>query len=409
LGLYDINFNVQDIEKQKIIIIGGGPAGYKTAIELKKLCDVLDITLIEKHKLGGTCLHAGCIPSKQLHTIESLEQFPSLLQKNQLLLEKGIQSEFKKLDIKLITGTACINTEDQTVIIDNQERLTYSQLIIATGSKPRRLSQFPQALTSDELFNIENLKQGLGDNFIIIGGGYIGVELASMLAKHNKKVQLFEQQKKILGFLDDDIQIKIHQELIRQGILIHTGIQDLSSIPIEKNDTVIVAVGRENHYPQGFDPNQKANNIHIIGDLSNEFSLAHYAYMQARQLAYKIMGKDFSFRKDLVPLVIFAHPELASIGLTEKSAVEIHGSENVSTQLINWASNAKARIMGADRGLTKIVYLKSTGKILGAHLIGKSSSDLISIMIPVLQQNLRIEDMKTWIFPHPTLGELFAI
>ena len=400
---------MQSSINQEIVIIGGGPAGYKCAIELKKLCPDLNVTLIEKHKLGGTCLHAGCIPSKQLHAIESLDQFPSLLQKNQLLLEKGIQSEFKQLGIKTITGIAIVNTKDQTVIVSNQETITYSELIIATGSKPRRLLEFPQALTSDELFMIENLKQGLGDSFIIIGGGYIGVELASMLARHNKKVQLFEQQEKILGFLDDDIQVKIHQELTRQGILIHTKIQDLSSIPITDIDSVIVAVGRENQYPQGFDPNQKTNNVHIIGDLSNEFALAHYAYMQARQLAHKIIGKDFSFRKDLVPLVIFAHPEIASIGLTEKSAKEIYGSDNISTMLINWASNAKARIIGADRGLTKMVYLKSTGKFLGAHLIGKSSSDLISIMIPVLQQNLGIEDMKTWIFPHPTLGELFAV
>ncbi len=409
MSLRDINFNVNSNSNQEIVIIGGGPAGYKCAIELKKLNSAINVTLIEKYKLGGTCLHAGCIPSKQLHAIASLDQLPATLQKNQILLEKGIQSEFKQLAIRHITGTARVNTSEQTVIIDQQQKISYDQLIIATGSKPRRLSQFPQALTSDELFKIGTLKQGLKESFIVIGGGYIGVELASMLAHHNKKVQLFEEQEKILGFLDHDIQTKIHQELIRQGITINTNTKDLSSISITENDTVIVAVGRESLYPEGFDPNQNPDNIHVIGDLSKEYALAHFAYMQARQLAHHLAGKKFSFRKDLVPLVIFSHPEVASLGLTEKSAQETYGSENISTLLVNWASNAKARIIGADRGMTKLILLKSTGRILGVHLIGKSASDLISIMIPVLQQDLSLEDMKSWIFPHPTLGEIFAV
>ncbi len=400
---------MQNNSSHDIVIIGGGPAGYKSAIELKKLNSELSVTVIEKYKLGGTCLHAGCIPSKQLHAISSLDQLPMVLQKNQTLLEKGIQNEFKQLGIKTLNGTARVDTALKTITIDDNEKIPYSKLIIATGSKPRRLLQFPQALTSDEFFQIDHLKQGLQESFIIIGGGYIGVELASMLANHNKKVQLFEEQEKILGFLDHDIQAKIHQELVRQGIIIHTSVKDLASIPVNSNDTVIVAVGRESLYPEGFDPSKKTDDIHIIGDLSKEFALAHYAYMQARELAYKLTEKEFLFRKDLVPSVIFSHPEIASLGLTEKSAQEVYGSENISTLVINWASNAKARIIGADRGMTKLILLKSTGKILGVHLIGKSASDLISIMIPVLQQNLSIEDMKSWIFPHPTLGELFAV
>jgi dihydrolipoamide dehydrogenase len=130
--------------------------------------------------------------------------------------------------------------------------------------------------------------------------------------------------------------------------------------------------------------------------------------MQARALAHKLLGLDFSFRHDLVPLVIFSHPEIASIGLTEAKAREFHGQENIEIKITNWASNAKARIIGADRGMTKIIYRKDTSKILGVHLIGKSSSDLISIMIPVVQQDLGLNDMKSWIFPHPTLGEIFS-
>ncbi len=397
-----------NFSKNEIVIIGGGPAGYKLALELKKLSLSCSVTVIEKYKLGGTCLHSGCIPSKQLHAIERLDQLPSLLQKNQILLEKGILSEFKHNEIKMITGTASIDTENQEITINNQEKIRYDQLVIATGSKPRRLAQFPHALTSDELFNVDNLKQGLAESFIVIGGGYIGIEIASMLAKHEKKVQIFEEQEKILSFLDNDIHHKIHQELIKQGISINTGVKNLAEISYTNEDTILVAVGRENQYPRGFDPHNIPSNVHVIGDASNEIALAHYAYMQARALAHKLLGLDFSFRHDLVPLVIFSHPEIASIGLTEAKAREFHGQENIEIKITNWASNAKARIIGADRGMTKIIYRKDTSKILGVHLIGKSSSDLISIMIPVVQQDLGLNDMKSWIFPHPTLGEIFS-
>jgi dihydrolipoamide dehydrogenase len=106
--------------------------------------------------------------------------------------------------------------------------------------------------------------------------------------------------------------------------------------------------------------------------------------------------------------VIFSHPELASIGLTEKKAIEKFGKDNIETIKINWASNAKARIVGADRGLTKWIIEKHNGKILGCHLLGHSATDLISIVVPIINQNLSIRDMQNWIYPHPTLGEIFS-
>ncbi|MEY3370901.1 MAG: hypothetical protein RLZZ361_1571 [Cyanobacteriota bacterium] len=409
LLFYVINTSMQRNLNEEVVIIGGGPAGYKCAIELKKISPSLKLSLIEKQKLGGTCLHSGCIPSKLLHSVKNLSEFPTLLQKNQVILEKAIQSEMKNYGVNIITGTASIDTANQMVIVDMQTKINYSQLIIATGSKPKKIAQFPNSISSDDFFNIDKLKQGLADSFTIIGGGYIGIELASMLAKHGKKVQIFEAQKQILSFLDHDIQNRLLQELTRQGISIYTDVNNLANISINQQDTIISAIGRETQLPEGIDKNNLPSNIHIIGDASEKFRLAHYAYMQARQLAHKLLDQNFKFREDLIPLVVFSHPELASLGITENSAREIYQDSEIKTIMINWASNAKARIIGAERGFTKLVYLKSSGRILGAHLIGQSATDLISVMIPILQQDLSLEDMKTWIFPHPTLGEIFAI
>lgn len=397
---------MQQQQNKKICIIGGGPAGYKCALELKKLDQSLEVTLIEKYKLGGTCLHLGCIPSKQLHAISDLSDYAQALKKNLTILEKAIASELKQASVNVIIEEACVDQSRQSIKLSNGKTLEYDILIVATGSRPRRLQEFPQAITSDELFSEASLGQGFKDKYTCIGGGYIGIEIASMLARHGKKIKIYETLDQILGFLDHDIRLKFLQSLQQQGIEVHTGFKDLQQI--DRDAEIFLAIGRETVYPKGIDPNNLGDNIYVIGDASQEIALAHYAYMQARALAYKICGKEFTLRKDLVPLVVFSHPELASIGFTENQALEKFGQDDVESIKINWASNAKARIIGSDRGLTKWVIQKRNGKILGCHLIGESATDLISLVIPIINQDLSVDDMKNWIYPHPTLGEIFS-
>ncbi len=385
------------LSNDPIIIIGAGPAGYKVALELRKQFSAQKIILIEKNKLGGTCLHAGCIPSKQLASISDLNDYPRVLKKNLLILEKAIASELKQAEIEVVFAEAVIR-EDGSVSCNGIE-LEYSHLVIAIGSKPKSLIGFEGALNSDSFFAESNLAKGFADKYCFIGGGYIGVELASMLAKHGKQVRILEAQSEIMGFLDPLLQEKIIQELKKEGVRIETSVREIKT---HSDETVVVSIGREKNITNL----PIAENIHIIGDASQGAALAHYAYAQARALAYKLAAKSFEIKH--IPYVIFTNPELAGIGLNSTQAEQQYGKDNIETIVINWASNAKARIVGAERGLTKWVILKETSCILGCHLFGEGATDLISIAVPMINQNLTIKDIEQMVFPHPTLGELFA-
>lgn len=385
------------LDDKPIIIIGGGPAGYTVALELRKRFTKQKIILIEKNKLGGACLHVGCIPSKQLHSIENLNDYPKLIAKNKMILEKAIVSELKAADIEVIIAEAQIS--DSQVIVDGKT-LEYSKLIIATGSKPRTLKEFPHALTSDSFFSEENLAKGFADSYCFIGGGYIGLELASMLAHHGKTVRVIEMMDEIMPFLDKDIHIKLMQSLKSQKIKVETGVKDLTQVQVAENEQVFVSIGREMSSVQ-----RLTSNVHVIGDASGQIALAHYAYAQAKQLAASFAGEHYQLDPNKVPLVVFTHPEIASIGLTEQAAHQIYG-DKVETRIINWASNGKARVSGHDRGITKWIILDN--KVIGCHIIGHSATDLISIVVPIININPSIEEMKRWIYPHPTLGEIFA-
>ncbi|MDA0771902.1 MAG: FAD-dependent oxidoreductase [Cyanobacteria bacterium] len=385
------------LNDKAIVIIGGGPAGYMSALELRKRFSEQKIILIEKNKLGGACLHVGCIPSKQLHSIENLADFPKLITKNKMMLEKAIASELKAADIEVIIAEAQVS-EDGVVVDAN--KIDYCKLIIATGTKPRTLKEFPDALTSDSFFSEESLAKGFADKYLFIGGGYIGLELASMLAHHGKQVRVIEMMNEIMPFLDKDIHAKFMQGLKTQKIKVETGVKDLSSIQIEEGEEVFVSIGRE---ASSFKP--RTSNQCVIGDASGQIALAHYAYAQAKQLAASFAGEHYHLDPNKVPLVVFTHPELASIGLTEQAAREIYGAK-VETRIINWASNGKARVSGHDRGMTKWVIVDN--HIVGCHIIGHSATDLISIVVPIINMNPSIEEMKRWIYPHPTLGEIFS-
>lgn len=390
--LASYNGSALKLSDKPIIIIGGGPAGYTAALELRKRFTEQKIILIEKNKLGGTCLHVGCIPSKQLHSIEKLEDFPKLLAKNKMILEKGIESELKAANVEIIFAEVTLPPE-----------LEYSHLVIATGSKPRTLKEFPQALTSDSFFSEENLAKGFSQKYCFVGGGYIGIELASMLAYHGKSVRIIEVQDNILSFLDKDIHSKLLQALKSQKIKIETGVKDLTTIILEPGEEVFVSVGREPITPPATQP--LSHSVTYIGDASQGIALAHYAYAQARQLAAKLAGESYQIDKTKVPLVIFTHPEVASIGLTEAQAREQYG-DVIQTRIVNWASNGKARISGYDRGMTK--WIIHDDRVVGCHLIGEHATDLISIVVPIINMNPSITEMRRWIYPHPTLGEIFA-
>ncbi len=393
-----------------IVIIGGGPAGYSMALELRREIAEQEIIVIEKTKLGGTCLHSGCIPSKQLHAIKELKDFPRLLKRNQTLLEKGIEAELKAAAVTVVKADAVCEFGDELIVKAAGASYKASKVIVATGSRPRRIdpSLLPAATKihdTDSFFSEENLAKGLAPAYTLIGGGYIGVELASMLASQGIRARIIEAQPSILGFLDSFIHAKLLEELAKQRIEIKTGVTDLKAIQLAEGEELIVAVGREPVYPQGY---KAADGVYLLGDLSGEMALAHYAYAQAKLLAREIAGgQKESIARHLVPLVIFTKPEVASLGYSEEESKKLY--KDVDNIIIPWTMSGKARIEGKERGYNKIIIERSTGKILGVHIIGAGASDLISIAVPIINQGCTVSDLRSWIFPHPTIGELFAL
>lgn len=407
---------MSQLSDKPIVIIGGGPAGYKSALELRKQFAEQKIILIEKYKLGGACLHVGCIPSKLLHTIKKLEDYPKLIKKNKMILEKGVAAELKNANIEVIVAEAKLELAAEKILVHIEEQsIEPAELIVASGSKPRSLKDYPDALTSDSFFAEENLKQGFSEKYCFIGGGYIGVEIASMLAQHGKKVRIVEMLDEVLQFLDPFIREKLLEEFKRAGLEIQTGVKDLKDANIQDDETVFVSIGRDISLPavsgteKDLSKLAKSNeHIHILGDASQEIALAHYAYAQARALAHKLAAKNYpKIDASKVPLVVFSHPEVASIGLNTVEALDKYPGQ-VEEMIIPWASNGKARLAGHERGQTKWIIHKDNKKILGCHLIGHSASDLISIVVPIINMELSIEETKSWIYPHPTIGEIFA-
>jgi dihydrolipoamide dehydrogenase len=465
---------------KSFIIIGAGPAGYQSALELRKAVPDSKITLIEKYKLGGTCLNRGCIPSKQLSCIKEEKDYLKTLTKNKTLLMKGVEQKLLKADVEIIYGSANIEISESSfqvqvqdcddegyVINENADKdsseskksLSADYLILASGSKPRKIDfdkhfkkTHPEiasseiqkvkdkAISSDSFFCDIKLQKGFSDSYCFIGGGYIGIEIASMLAKLGKKVRVIESAEDILLFLDKDLRERIKANLTKQGIKIEVNTQDIEyqSIP---EDKIFIAIGREivlppiiykekNTVEKITDKNtlfekiselKLYDRIFLVGDLSEHMPLAHYAYAEAKSLA-KYLGSlaksdtnsqapNSNFTRpnpDLIPQVIFTDTEFAHCGMSLDKIKEKY-PENFFIIEKNWTENAKARISGSERGYARFIFESSTRRILACSLIGHSATDLISIAVPLIHLNLNYEEIQNMIFPHPTLGELFIL
>ena len=465
---------------KSFIIIGAGPAGYQLALELRKTVADSKITLIEKYKLGGTCLHRGCIPSKQLSCIEEEKNYLKTLTKNKTLLMKGIEQKLLKADVEIIYGSANIeisessfqvqvqDCDDEGYVInenadegspESKKSLSADYLILASGSKPRKIDfdkhfkeKYPEidsseiqkvkdkAISSDSFFCDIKLQKGFSDSYCFIGGGYIGIEIASMLAKLGKKVRVIESAEDILLFLDKELRERIKANLAKQGIKIEVNAQDIQyqSIP---EDKIFIAIGREivlppvsykekNTVEKITDKhilNEKIsklnldNRIFLIGDLSEHMPLAHYAYAEAKALAKylgilnkpeqssEVINNNFTKPNlDLIPQVIFTDTEFAHCGMSLDKIKEKY-SENFFIIEKNWTENAKARISHRERGYARFIFESSSRKILACSLIGHLATDLISIAVPLIHLNLSYEEIQNMVFPHPTLGELFIL
>lgn len=452
-----------------VVILGGGTGGYVAAIRAAQLG--LKTAIVEKEKLGGTCLHKGCIPSKALlrsaevyRTAREADQFgvetagvslnfEKVQQRKQAVVDKlaaGVNHLMKKGKIDVYTGYGRIlgpsifSPLPGTISVERgngeeNDMLIPKQVIIATGSRPRMLpgleADGKSVLTSDEALQMEELPQSI----IIVGGGVIGIEWASMLHDFGVKVTVIEYADRILPTEDLEISKEMESLLKKKGIQFITGAKVLPdtmtktsddiSIQAEKDgetvtysaEKMLVSIGRQaNIEGIGLENTDivtengmisvnescqtKESHIYAIGDVIGGLQLAHVASHEGIIAVEHFAGLNpHPLDPTLVPKCIYSSPEAASVGLTEDEAKA--NGHNVKIGKFPFMAIGKALVYGESDGFVKIVADRDTDDILGVHMIGPHVTDLIS------EAGLaKVLDATPWevgqtIHPHPTLSE----
>ena len=449
------------MENKQLIVIGAGPGGYAAAFLAADLG--LKVTLIDNEKNpGGVCLYRGCIPSKALLHVakvisESVEakNFGVEYSKPKIDLKKmrswkdevvnkltsGLGQVSKLRKIEYIKGNAKFlsdNSIELTRENDSKETINFENIIIATGSNPAKIPSLDinssRVLDSTSALDIEDIPKSM----LVIGGGYIGLELGTVYATLGTKVTVVEMLPAILNGADNDL-VAVLQKKIKslfESILVETKVVSLEEVKsgikviFEDNksqrtekifDKVLISIGRKpNSKNLGLEntkieidnkgfikvDNQlrtSVKNIFAIGDVAGEPMLAHKASHEGRVASEVIAGHKSAFEPKAIPAVIFTDPEIAWCGLTENEAKE--KNIEISVAKFPWAASGRALTIGRTDGLTKLILDPKTERILGMGIVGPGAGDLIAEGVLAVEMGANATDLKLSIHPHPTLSE----
>lgn len=450
------------VQETQLVVIGAGPGGYTAALRAAELG--LKCMLIESMaKPGGTCLHMGCIPSKALlHAAELInetkaaESFGLKFQKPALEIDKlrlwkdsildklsgGISGKCKSAGVEIVKGTA-IFKDSRSIRVEcpgeSALRIKFKHCIIATGSRPvlPKLFDIGSKLVMDSTgaLSLEDLPKSL----LIVGGGYIGLEMATVYAALGSEVTVVEMTEGLLPGVDRDLVRPLQQHLQNtlKAIYLNTKVSKIEEaekgskikahfegkdVPGELLfDRVLVSVGRRPN-TDGLDLTQtqvkldehgfiivdeecrtSEKRIFAIGDASGQPMLAHRAIRQGIVAAEVIAGKKSAFDNRAIPAVVFTQPEIAYVGLTDNEA-KAKGIEVASAKM-PWSANGRAHTLAEPAGQTKVIYDPETTRVLGVGLVGARAGELISEAALALEMGATLEDLAVTIHTHPTLSE----
>ena len=434
-----------------IIIIGAGPGGYETAADAA--AHGLNVAIVERDQMGGTCLNRGCIPTKALcrnaevinlmreaeiwgvKTGEMAFDYAPVFERKEAVvkqLREGVEMLMGAPGITAIKGEASL--KDANTVIVNGEEYSAKNIIIATGSAPRGLpiEGADLAMTSDDILAMETLPKSL----CIVGGGVIGMEFAAVFSTFGVEVTVIEYCKEILPPFDKDVAKRLKTVLSKRGIKIITsaavnGItqgEDGLTVTYELKgkpqsvtaEKVLMSVGRQPVLPQGLDTvgvtvgrrgievddNMMTNvpGIYAIGDVNGRMMLAHAASAQGLRALHAIMGKADDIKLDIVPSAVFTVPELAMVGLTEEQCAE--KGMDVTVKKSFFRSNGKAVAMNETDGLIKMIVDNATRQIVGCHICGAHAADLIQEVVTAMNAGATVGLLARSIHGHPTLSEV---
>ena len=442
-----------------LIVLGGGPGGYLAAERAAHAG--LKTLLFEKNSLGGVCLNEGCIPSKALlnsaKTYEhakhaslygvscgevTIDQKAVVNRKARVVktLVSGVRAKMKAAGVTVVMAEARIEGRNAESFLLSADGKTYAgrRLIIATGSSPvvppipgvrENLGSF--VLTNREVLDLIEIPEKM----TVIGGGVIGLEMAAYYAAVGSKVTVIEMLDHIAGPTDREISAMLQKELEKKGVTFLLGHKclavepgrvlaeapDGSKITVEA-DKVLLSIGRRaNAEGLGLETigvsftrsgiptdalcRTNVENVYAIGDVNGHHMLAHTAYREAEVAVSNILGKKDTIRYNANPSVIYTQPEIASVGKTEEECREKGVDYEVARLSMRYSGRFVAENEGAD-GVCKIIINKKKRNIIGVHMIGAYTGEIIWGAAEMIEMQLRVADARQIIFPHPTVSEI---
>ena len=436
-----------------VAVLGGGPGGYECAIRCAQLG--LKTCLIEARELGGTCLNRGCIPTKAL--LHGAEVYAEAKAGSAFgLILDGLTVDYPKLAAykdekvrKLVAGIGALEKANGVEVIQGFGRavapheidvagrkVTFDKLVLAMGSEPSRppVPGMDTAYTSDDVLSATQIPSSA----IIIGGGVIGMEFATLFSSLGKKVTIIEMMPEILnnGCIPE-INSKLKALMKKRGVEIILSAKVVSvekgrTVKFEKDGkvderkagTVIVCAGRRPMTRdcgleklgvptdrRGFievDDHMRTSveGVYAIGDITGKIQLAHVATAQGFVAAANCAGGDKTMRYDRVPACLYTSPEIAYVGLTEEAA-KAQGYE-VITGTFNVAANGRSSVMNESNGVIKLVPDKATHRILGGQIMAPRATDMIAEVVTVMNHDGTFESLSEVIHPHPTVSEIIG-
>ncbi len=429
--------------KYDALIIGGGPGGYECALGISHLGG--KALVFERGELGGVCTNSGCIPTKALAA--SCEAYEKMLKAREYgfdagdvkvdapavfsrrdrvsaIMRKGVEKLLGDAGVTVIRGEAKIKSKNTVQAGD--ELYSGKNLVIATGSEPTGAGQLKLdhgfVMSGDDAARSNDLPKSV----VIVGGGFIGCEYASIYSTLGSKVTLVEALDRILPMEDADVSAEVARIMSKSvDIIVGARVDSIDSkmrtvtcggrqIHTER---VLLAVGRRPVYPEGTEGlglkrtnggltvngrmETSAPGVYAVGDVADGYKLAHTAYAGAEVAAKNIMGVESTVDYSAVPWCVFTYPEVGRVGLTGSAA----GDALVG--VASYMGNGKARCMGERSGFCKVLADRKTHRILGCHFVGSHSSDLLGEACLAVNCKLTLDDVVKTIHAHPTLSEVF--
>ncbi len=446
-------------QETQLLVIGGGPGGYAAAFRAADLG--LDVTMVDEGSgPGGACLFRGCIPSKTLLFITELiydaarsETMGIAFDRPRLDLERlrswkgkvvdrlagGLVTLSNKRGVQLVQATAEFESSDKVRLQGSEiAHLKFQHAIVATGSRPITLPGVEMCESGRIMDSTAALALAeLPETLLVVGGGYVGLELGSVYAALGTKVTLADVSARLLPGMDEDLVRPLRRRLEGEfeAMLLNTRVKTMRELPdhvevalegeVEQLDRcfdrVLVAVGRKPNTEglrldktkaklneRGFviaDEQQRTadDRIFAIGDVVGGAMLAHKAMREGRIAAEVIAGQRSAFDVRAIPAVVYTDPQLAWCGLSEEQAMR--EGRRVEVSRFPWTASGRAATMGVSEGVTKVVFDPDTGRVLGVGIVGRGAGEMIGEGVLAIEMGALAEDMALTMHPHPTLSE----